>query len=113
MHTQRAWVLLEKKFKFRFLGYWKTWVVTPSLLYLHYFYMLVTFVMTILVFILFMFFVIMFNVYFDYILSIASLSLCLCISTHGGWLTLCKSGAYTLFTYGYTLYSGSCGRSRM
>ena len=44
--------------------------------------MLVTIVMTILVFILFMFFVIMFNVYFDYILSIASLSLCLCISSY-------------------------------
>ena len=43
--------------------------------------MLVTIVMTILVFILFMFFVIMFIVYFDYILSIASLSLCLCISS--------------------------------
>ena len=44
--------------------------------------MLVIIVMTILVFILFMFFVIMFNVYFDYILSIASLSLCLCISSY-------------------------------
>ena len=44
--------------------------------------MLVTIIMTILVFILFMFFVIMFNVYFDYILSIASLSLCLCISSY-------------------------------
>ena len=44
--------------------------------------MLVTIVMTILVFILFMFFVIMFNVYFDYILSIAILSLCLCISSY-------------------------------
>ena len=43
--------------------------------------MLATIVMTILVFILFMFFVIMFIVYFDYILSIASLSLCLCISS--------------------------------
>ena len=39
--------------------------------------MLVTIVMTILVFILFMF-----NVYFDYILSIASLSLCLCTSSY-------------------------------
>ena len=56
--------------------------VPLSLLYLHYFYMLVTTVMTILVFILFMFFVIIFNVYFDYILSIASLSLCLCISSY-------------------------------
>ena len=44
--------------------------------------MLATIVMTILVFILFMFFVIMFTVYFDYILSIASLSLCLCISSY-------------------------------
>ena len=43
--------------------------------------MQVTIVMTILVFILFMFFVIMLIVYFDYILSIASLSLCLCISS--------------------------------
>ena len=55
---------------------------TPSLLYLHYFYILVTIVMAILVFILFMFFVIMFNVYFDYILSIASLSLYPCISLY-------------------------------
>ena len=38
--------------------------------------------MTILVFILFMCFIIMFNGYFDYILSIASLSLCLCISSY-------------------------------
>ena len=44
--------------------------------------MLDTIVMTILIFILFMFFVIMFIVYFDYILSIASLSLCLCISSY-------------------------------
>ena len=44
--------------------------------------MLVTIVMTIPVFFLFMFFVMMFNVYFDYILSIASLSLCLCISSY-------------------------------
>jgi hypothetical protein len=35
-----------------------------------------------LVFIIFMFLVIMFIVYFDYILSIASLSLCLCISSY-------------------------------
>ena len=81
--------------------------------------MLAIIVMTILVFILFMFFIIMFIVYFDYILSIASLSLCLCISSysarsgvHGGERSiLCKRGAYTLFTYGYTLYPGSCGRS--
>ena len=44
--------------------------------------MLVTNGMTILVFILFMFFVMMFNVYFDYILSIASLLLCLCTSSY-------------------------------
>ena len=41
-----------------------------------------TIVMTILVFILFMFFVIMSIVYFDYMLSIASLSLCPCISSY-------------------------------
>ena len=44
--------------------------------------MQVTIVMTISVFILLMFFVMMFNVYFDYILSIASLSLCLCTSLY-------------------------------
>ena len=44
--------------------------------------MLVIIVMIILVFILFMFFIMMFNVYFDYILSIASLSLCLCTSSY-------------------------------
>jgi hypothetical protein len=44
--------------------------------------MLATIVMTILVFILFIFFAIMIIVYFDYILSIASLSLCLCISSY-------------------------------
>ena len=44
--------------------------------------MLATIVMTILVFILFMFFVIMFMVYFDYILSIARLSIYLCISSY-------------------------------
>ena len=44
--------------------------------------MLVTIVMIISIFILFIFFVIMFMVYFDYILSIASLSLCLYISSY-------------------------------
>ena len=44
--------------------------------------MLVTIVMTISVFILFMFFIMMFIVYVDYILSIASLSLCLCTSSY-------------------------------
>ena len=38
--------------------------------------------MTTLVFTRFMFLVIMFIVYFDYILSIASLSLCLCLSSY-------------------------------
>jgi hypothetical protein len=55
---------------------------TPLSLYLHYFYMLATIVMTISVFILFMFLVAMFIIYFDYILSIASLSLYLCISSY-------------------------------
>ena len=44
--------------------------------------MLATIIMTILVLILFLFFVIMFIVYFDYMLSIASLSLCPCISLY-------------------------------
>jgi hypothetical protein len=44
--------------------------------------MLATIVMTILVFILFIFLVSMFIVYFDYMLSIISLSLCLCISSY-------------------------------
>ena len=44
--------------------------------------MIATIIMTILVFILFMFFVIMFIVYFDYMLSIASLLLCPCISSY-------------------------------
>ena len=56
--------------------------VPLSLLFLHYVYMLVTIVMTISIFILFMFFIMMFIVYFDYMLSIASLSLCLCISSY-------------------------------
>jgi hypothetical protein len=44
--------------------------------------MLATIVMTILVFILFIFLVSMFIVYFDYMLSIVSSSLCLCISSY-------------------------------
>jgi hypothetical protein len=44
--------------------------------------MLGTIVMTILAFILFMFLVLMFIVYFDYMLNIVSLSLCLCISSY-------------------------------
>ena len=55
---------------------------TPSLLYLHYFYMLSTIVMTILVFISFMFFIIMIIVYFDYMLSIVGLSSCSCMSSY-------------------------------
>jgi hypothetical protein len=47
--------------------------------------MLSTIVMTILVFIPFMFKVAMFVVYFDYILSIASLLLCLCISSYSAY----------------------------
>ena len=43
--------------------------------------MFATIVMTTLVFTIFMFLVIMFIIYFDYILSIASLSLYLCISS--------------------------------
>jgi hypothetical protein len=67
---------------------------TPLSLYLHYFYMLATIIMTISVFILFIFLVAVFIVYFDYILSIVGLSLCLCISSYsacpkvpwvGGW----------------------------
>jgi hypothetical protein len=54
--------------------------------------MLVTIVMTISVFILFMFFIMMFNVYFDYILSIASLSLCLCISSYSAHSNVHKVG---------------------
>ena len=44
--------------------------------------MFATIVMTTLVFTILMFLVMMFIVYFDYILSIASLSLCLCISSY-------------------------------
>jgi hypothetical protein len=57
-------------------------LVSLSLLYLHYFYMLATIIMTVLVFILFMFFIIMFIVCFDYILSIAGLSLYSCIYSY-------------------------------
>jgi type 1 fimbria pilin len=44
--------------------------------------MLVTIVMTILVFMSSMFLVVMFIIYFDYMLSIVSLLLCLCISSY-------------------------------
>jgi hypothetical protein len=53
----------------------------PLSLYLYYFYMLATIVMTILVFISSMFLVAMVIVYFDYMLSIVSLLFCLCISS--------------------------------
>jgi hypothetical protein len=51
--------------------------------------MLATSIMIILVFISFMFLVIIFIVYFDYIFSIASLSLCPCISSYSA-----RSGAH-------------------
>ena len=47
----------------------------------HYFYMFAIIVMTLL-FVLIMFLVIMFIVYFDYMLNIARLSLCSCISSY-------------------------------
>ena len=55
--------------------------IPPLFCISHYFYMFATIVMTTL-FISFMFLVIMFIVYFDYILSIARLSLYLCISLY-------------------------------
>jgi hypothetical protein len=71
--------------------------------------MFATIVMTLFL-ISFMFLVIMFIVYFDYILSIARLSSYLSISSysaHSNDLSiLCKCGAYTLFTCGYTYIPG-------
>ena len=55
--------------------------VLPLFCISHYFYMFAIIVMTTL-FISFMFLVIMFMAYFDYILSIAKLSLYLCISSY-------------------------------
>jgi hypothetical protein len=55
---------------------------TPLSLYLYYFYMLWYNCYDNIVFILFMFKVAMFIVYFDYMLSIVGLSLCLCISLY-------------------------------
>jgi len=55
--------------------------VPPLFCISHYFNMFATIVMTTL-FISYMFLVIMFMVYFDYILSIARLLLCLCISSY-------------------------------
>jgi hypothetical protein len=61
---------------------WFDIILVPlSLLYLHYFYMLATIVMTS-IFILSMFFLIMFIVYFDYILSIVRLSSYSCICSY-------------------------------
>jgi hypothetical protein len=82
--------------------------------------MLATIVMTILVFILFMFKVAMFIVYFDYILSIAGLLLCLCVSLYNAYSKVHGVGgrdhvSMVLICYlsMNTLYSGSCGRSRV
>jgi hypothetical protein len=82
--------------------------------------MLATIVMTILVFVLFMFKVAMFIVYFDYILSIASLLLRLCISLYSAHPNVHRVGgrdhvSMVLICYlsVNTLYSGSCGRSRV
>jgi hypothetical protein len=55
--------------------------VRPLFCISHYFYMFATIVMTTLL-ISFMFLVIMFVVYFGYMLGIATLSLCLCISSY-------------------------------
>jgi hypothetical protein len=55
---------------------------TPLSLYLHYFYILWYNYQDIIAFILFIFKVTMFIVYFDYMLSIVSLPLCLCISSY-------------------------------
>ena len=98
---------------------WFGIVLLPLSLYLHYFYMLATIVIAILVFILFMFLVSMFIVYFDYMLSIVSLPLCLCISSYrihpikdprvGGRDHVSVVLIYYLPVN--TLYYGSCGRS--
>jgi hypothetical protein len=61
---------------------WFGIIFIPSLLYLHYFYMLAIIVVTLLVFILFMFFIIIFIIYFDYILSIVGLSSYSCICSY-------------------------------
>jgi hypothetical protein len=80
--------------------------------------MLATIVMTILVFVLFMFKVAMFIVYFDYILSISGLLLCLCISSYSAHPNVHRVGgrdhvSVVLICYlsANTLYSGSYGRS--
>jgi hypothetical protein len=68
-----------------------------------------------------MFLVAMFIVYFDYMLSIVSLSLCLCISLYNvhpnkvPWVGGRDLVSVVLICYlsANTLYSGSCGRSSM
>jgi hypothetical protein len=82
--------------------------------------MLATIFMIILVFILFMFLVAMFIVYFDYMLSIVGLSSYLCLSSYSIHSNDHRVGgrdhvSMVLICYlpANTLYSGSCGRSRM
>jgi hypothetical protein len=82
--------------------------------------MLATIVMTILVFILFMFKVAMFIVYFDYILSIPGLLLCLCVSSYSAYskvhgvggrdhvsmVLICYLPANTLYILGHVVDRG-------
>jgi hypothetical protein len=83
--------------------------------------MLATIIMTILVFILFMFLVPMFVIYFDYTLSIVSLSLSLCISSysinpikdprvgcrdHVSMVLICYLHANTLYSLGHVVDCG-------
>jgi hypothetical protein len=93
---------------------------TPLSLYLHYFYMLATIVMKILVFVVFMFKVAMFIVYFDYILSIVGLLLRLCISSysahpnvhrvggrdHVSMVLICYLSTNTLYILGHMVDHG-------
>jgi hypothetical protein len=72
------------------------------------------------VFISFMFKVVMFIVYFDYMFSIVSLSLCLCISSYSIHLNVHRVGgrdrvSVVLICYlpMNTLYFGLYGRSRV
>ena len=85
--------------------------------------MLDTIVMTISIFIMFMFFIMTFIVYFDYILSIVSLSSCLCISLystyskvhrvgggdHVSMVLICDLPANTLYIPGHVVDRG-CDR---
>jgi hypothetical protein len=82
--------------------------------------MLATIVMTISVFIIFIFLVAMFVIYFDYILSIDSLSLCLCISSYSAYPNVHKVSGWdyvsmvliyylpknTLYIPGHVVYRG-------